>query len=61
MDHIELKENFTNQFNQIVEDIKNLESQISAKKEIALKLKGAIEGLEILEQQRQEKESSEEH
>lgn len=60
MDHIELKENFTNQFNQIVEDIKNLESQISAKKEIALKLKGAIEGLEILEQQRQEKESSEE-
>lgn len=45
----ELEENFTNQFNTVVDEIKNLESQLNAKRELALKLKGAIEALTILE------------
>jgi hypothetical protein len=45
----ELKENFTNQFNSVVTEIGNLESQLVAKKELALKLKGALEALNILE------------
>jgi hypothetical protein len=45
----ELKENFTNQFNAVVDEIGNLESQLVAKKEMALKLKGALEALNILE------------
>lgn len=45
----ELKENFTNQFNAVVDEIGNLESQLVVKKEMALKLKGAIEALNILE------------
>jgi hypothetical protein len=45
----DLKENFTNQFNAVVDEINNLESQLVAKKEMALKLKGALEALNILE------------
>ena len=45
----ELKENFTNQFNAVVDEIGNLESQLTAKREMALKLKGALEALNILE------------
>ena len=41
----QLKENFTTQFNTAIEDIKNLEAQLIAKKEHALKLKGALETL----------------
>lgn len=47
----QLKENFTQQFNTAIDEIKNLEAQISVKKEHALKLKGALETLELLEQQ----------
>lgn len=49
----QLKENFTTQFNTAIEDIKNLESQLIAKKEHALKLKGALETLELLGQDEQ--------
>jgi hypothetical protein len=45
----ELKENFTNQLNGVISDINNLEAQIGAKKEMAIKLKGALEALQILE------------
>lgn len=45
----ELKENFTNQLNTVISDINNLEAQINAKKEMAIKLKGALEALQILE------------
>lgn len=45
----ELKENFTNQLNGVISDINNLEAQINAKKEMAIKLKGALEALQILE------------
>lgn len=47
----QLKENFTAQFNNAIEEIKNLEAQLNAKREQALKLKGALETLEILSQQ----------
>lgn len=49
MNATELKENFTNQFNITVDEITNLESQLTSKKELALKLKGALEALTILE------------
>lgn len=51
MDAKELEQNFINQFNTVVDEINNLESQLTAKKEIALKLKGALEALKILEEQ----------
>lgn len=44
----ELKENFVGQLNGVVNDLNALEGQIAAKKEIAIKLKGAIEALDIL-------------
>lgn len=54
----QLKENFTAQFNTAIEDIKNLESQLSAKREHALKLKGALETLELLSQTESSPEES---
>lgn len=44
----ELKENFVGQLNGVVNDLNALDSQIAAKKEVAIKLKGAIEALDIL-------------
>lgn len=55
MDAKQLEENFTNQFNAVIDEIKNLESQLTAKREHALKLKGAIEALAILENGEEEK------
>lgn len=52
----ELKENFTNQLNTVISDINNLEAQINAKKEMAIKLKGALEALQILESSEEETE-----
>lgn len=54
MNQTELKENFKEKLNIAVSEINNLEAQIAAKRELALKLKGAIEALEILEQQQEE-------
>jgi hypothetical protein len=54
MDAKQLEENFTNQFNTVIDEIKNLEAQLSAKRELALKLKGAIEALNILEKSDEE-------
>ena len=45
-----LRENFTAQFNTAGEEIKKLEAEVLTKKELALKLKGAIEALDLLEQ-----------
>lgn len=56
----ELKENFTNQFNSVIDEINNLESQLTAKKEMALKLKGALEALAILETKEEETEEPQE-
>lgn len=56
MNHKELKENFTNQFNAALDEIKNLETQLTTKRELALKLKGAIEALSILENEDNQEE-----
>ena len=56
----QLKENFTAQFSTAIEEIKNLEAQLAAKREHALKLKGALETLELLEQQEVPQETTEE-
>ena len=52
----QLKENFTQQFNTAIEDIKNLEAQLNAKRELALKLKGALETLDLLNQGEEQQE-----
>lgn len=57
MNQTELKENFKEKLNIAVSEINNLEAQIAAKRELALKLKGAIEALEILEQQEDKEET----
>lgn len=49
MEPATLRENFTNQFNAAIDEIKNLQAQVEAKKEHALKLKGALEALELLD------------
>ncbi len=54
MDAKQLEENFTNQFNTVIDEIKNLEAQLTSKRELALKLKGAIEALNILEKGEEE-------
>lgn len=59
MDAKQLEENFTNQFNVVIDEIKNLESQLTAKKELALKLKGALEALTILETKEETPETEE--
>ena len=45
-----LRENFISQFNSAVEEIKKLETEVLAKKELALKLKGAVEALDLLQE-----------
>ena len=56
----ELEQNFINQFNTVVDEINNLETQLTAKKELALKLKGALEALKILEEQSEQPEEPQE-
>lgn len=49
MEAATLRENFTQQFNSAIEEIKNLQAQLEAKKELALKLKGALEAIDLME------------
>jgi len=49
MEAATLRENFTQQFNTAIEEIKNLQAQVEAKKELALKLKGALEAIDLME------------
>ena len=44
----QLLENFKNQQAQVMEEIRKLDLELSQKKELYVKLQGAIEGLEIL-------------
>tara|TARA_A200000159_G_scaffold131548_1_gene128749 strand:+ start:576 stop:791 length:216 start_codon:yes stop_codon:yes gene_type:complete len=55
-----LRENFTAQFNAAVEEIKTLEAQIVTKKELALKLKGALEALDLMDPPEERQEPVEE-
>ena len=49
MEPATLRENFTTQFENAVSEIKNLEAQLQAKRELALKLKGALEAIDIMD------------
>jgi hypothetical protein len=49
-----LKENLAAQFSAVVEEIKTLEAQMTNAREKALKLKGALEALDLLEQEAEE-------
>lgn len=44
----QLSENFKNQQAQVIEDIKKLDAELTQKKELYVKLQGALEGLELL-------------
>ena len=46
-----LKENLAAQLSAVVEEIKTLEAQMTTAREKALKLKGALEALDLLEQE----------
>jgi hypothetical protein len=50
MEPTQLIENFKTQQAQALEDIKKLETELLQKKELYLKLQGAIEGMELLNQ-----------
>tara|TARA_A100001234_G_scaffold17590_1_gene13964 strand:- start:54 stop:254 length:201 start_codon:yes stop_codon:yes gene_type:complete len=60
MEPATLRENFTTQFENAVTEIKNLEAQLQAKRELALKLKGALEAIDIMDPPTAEEETSEE-
>jgi hypothetical protein len=49
MEPATLRENFTTQFENAISEIKNLEAQLQAKRELALKLKGALEAIDIMD------------
>jgi len=49
MEPATLRENFTTQLETAITEIKNLEAQLQAKRELALKLKGALEAIDIIE------------
>jgi hypothetical protein len=49
MEPATLRENFTTQLETAIAEIKNLEAQLQAKRELALKLKGALEAIDIIE------------
>ena len=49
MEPATLRENFTSQLETAIAEIKNLEAQLQAKRELALKLKGALEAIDIIE------------
>lgn len=44
----QLAENFKNQQSELIEEIKKLDSELTKKKELYIKLQGALEGLELL-------------
>ena len=49
MEPATLRENFTTQLETALTEIKNLEAQLQARRELALKLKGALEAIDIIE------------
>jgi hypothetical protein len=54
MEPTQLIENFKTQQSQIFEEIKTMEAELLKKKELYVKLQGAIEGVEILHPQKQD-------
>jgi len=60
MEPATLRENFTTQFENAVTEIKNLEAQLQTKRELALKLKGALEAIDIMDPPPATEETAEE-
>lgn len=56
----QLLENFKTQQAQVAEELRKLDMELAQKKELYLKLQGAIEGLEILNPPQEQPEESEE-
>lgn len=59
MEPATLRENFTTQFENAISEIKNLEAQLVAKRELALKLKGALEAIDIMDPPPEPEETAE--
>lgn len=59
MTQTELIENFKTQQAQTLEDIKNLDAELNQKKELYVKLQGAIEGIELLSAKEENTETEE--
>ena len=49
MEPATLRESFTTQLETALTEIKNLEAQLQARRELALKLKGALEAIDLIE------------
>jgi hypothetical protein len=54
----QLLDNFKLQKSQVMEEIRTLEQELSQKKELYVKLEGAIEGLELLNSNQKTEEDS---
>lgn len=59
MTQTELIENFKTQQAQTLEDIKKLDAELNQKKELYVKLQGAIEGIELLSAKEENTETEE--
>jgi hypothetical protein len=59
MNSDQLLENFKLQKSQVTEEIRKLDEELNQKKELYLKLQGAIEGLELLVSQTEESSDAE--
>jgi tetrahydromethanopterin S-methyltransferase subunit A len=55
----QLLQNFKNQQQSLVEEIRKLDTELAQKKELYVKLQGAIEGLTILAPESEEEEEEE--
>jgi hypothetical protein len=54
----QLLDNFKLQQSQVMEEIRKLDEELSQKKELYIKLQGAIEGLELLNPKEESSETS---
>lgn len=52
----QLLENFKSQQSQLMEDIRKLDTELAQKKELYIKLQGAIEGIDLLHPQEKTEE-----
>lgn len=59
MNSDQLLENFKLQKSQVTEEIRKLDEELNQKKELYLKLQGAIEGLELLASKTEESSDAE--
>lgn len=53
----DINESFKKQFKEVQQEIMNLEQQLMARKELALKLQGAMEGFALVDQESKKPEN----